>query len=203
MRKILLLLFMVLFMVSVSYAIEIKIGEKIPQINIEEKGFLVPEYEIINGKMIYKADTDINYKKWSSSELTGRIGVVYHLAARLGADEINKPFIDALMAADLPEYLPDSPYKTTTILNTDDAVWGTAGIASGRFENSLKENTYAYFANDENGVAQKSWGLKKKGSAIIIHDKEGKVLYFKDGKMTQDEIQKGILIIQNELTAAK
>ncbi len=203
MRKILLLLFMVLFMVSVSYAIEIKIGEKIPQINIEEKGVLVPEYEIINGKMIYKADTDINYKKWSSSELTGRIGVVYHLAARLGTDEINKPFIDALMAADLPEYLPNSPYKTTTILNTDDAVWGTAGIASGRFENSMKENTYACFANDENGVAQKSWGLKAKGSAIIIHDKEGKVLYFKDGKMTQDEIKKGISIIQNELTASK
>ncbi len=199
MKKSFLLAIIVVFIAVTTYADGIKIGEKLPMIAIEQKGFLVPEYDIKGEKMIFKAGTDINYKKWNSSELTGRIGVVYHLAARAGSDDINKPFIDALIAADLPEYLPDSPYKTTTILNTDDALWGTSGIASGRFESSQKETTYACFANDENGVAQKTWGLKRKGSAVIIIDKEGTVLYFKDGKMTQNEIEKAVILIKNKL----
>jgi YtfJ family uncharacterized protein len=121
MKKLFLLALMVVFIAGTTYANGVKVGEKLPLINIEQKGFMVPEYDIKDGKMVFKAGTDIKYRKWSSSELTGRIGMVYHLAARIGSDEINKPFIDALIAANLPEYLPDSPYKTTTILNTDDA----------------------------------------------------------------------------------
>ncbi len=199
MKKSLLLALMVVFIAGTTYANGVKVGEKLPLIDIEQKGFMVPEYDIKDGKMIFKAGTEINYKKWSSSELTGRIGVVYHLAARSGSDEINKPFIDALIAADLPEYLPESPYKTTTILNTDDAFWGTSGIASGRFEASQKDVAYACYANDENGVAQKAWGLKTKGSAVIILDKDGTVLYFKDGKMTQGEIENAVKLIKHKL----
>jgi predicted transcriptional regulator len=48
-------------------------------------------------------------------------------------------------------------------------------------------------------VAQKAWGLKPQGSAVIILDKDGTVLYFKDGKMTQDEIGKAVILIKTKL----
>jgi len=203
MKKNLLSVLIILIVVGNAYANSIKVGEKLPLIEISDKGLLVPEYDINEEKMVYKADTDISHKKWSSSELIGRVGVVYHLAARAGVDDINKPFIDALIAADLPEYLPNSPYKTTTILNTDDALWGTAGIASGRFEKSQKKTTYAIFVNDCSGVAQKCWGLKQKESAVIILDKDGSVLYFKEGKLTEEEIIKSVNLIQAKLGIIK
>lgn len=199
MRKYVLLVITMILITGTTYANGVKIGDKLPLIDISQKGLMVPKYDIKDGKMIYKDGTKIGYKKWNSTELTGKVGVVYHLAARSGIEDINKPFIDALIAADLPEYLPESPYKTTTILNIDDAAWGTAGIASGRFESSQKETAYAYFINDEGGVAKKSWGLKPKGSAVIIHDKEGKVLYFKDGKMSGDEIKMAVSLIEKKL----
>lgn len=199
MRKSMLFMLTLLFFVNSAYANGVKVGEKLPVIEIIDKGLLVPEHYIKEGKMVYQADTDISHKKWTSSELTGRVGVVYHLAAREGVDEINQPFIDALIAADLPEYLPTSPYKTTTILNTDDALWGTAGIASGRFEKSQKETAYAIYVNDCSGIAQKNWGLKQKESAVIIHDKDGSVLYFKEGKLTEEEIKTSVKLIQTQL----
>ena len=203
MKNYLLSILILLLAVGTTFANSIKVGEKLPLIEISDKGLLIPEYDIKEEKMVYKVDTDISHKKWTSSELFGRVGVVYHLAARAGVDDINKPFIDALIAADLPEYLPGSPYKTTTILNTDDALWGTAGIASGRFEKSQKKTTYAIFVNDCSGVAQKTWGLKQKESAVIILDNDGSVLYFKEGKLTEEEINKSVNLIQTKLGITK
>ena len=42
-------------------------------------------------------------------------------------------------------------------------------------------------------------GLKKKSSAVIVLNKEGKVIYFKDGKLTEKEISTVVSIIKKEL----
>jgi uncharacterized protein len=190
----------IIFMASTTaWSGDLIIGKNLPQITIEKKGLMVPEYEIKNGRMVFKEGSEITYRKWSSSELTGKIRTVYHLAARNGVEEINQPYIDALIEANLPETLPDSPYKTLTILNTSDAFWGTAGIASGRFEKSQKQFPYAYYVNDEEGIAQKAWGLKEHESAVIILDTEGKVIYFKEGKMSPDDIQSAVSLIKKNL----
>lgn len=199
MRTLTLILTVCILIPSAVYSGEVKVGETLPKVVVEERGQMVPEYEIKDGKMVFKPDSKITYRKWESSELTGRIRTIYHLAARTGADEINKAYIDALVAANLPEYLPDSPYKTTTILNTDDAFWGTAGIGSGRLESSQKEFPYAYYVNDEKGLVREAWGLEKKSSAVIILDKSGKVLFFKDGEMSDEDIKSAISIIKAKL----
>ncbi len=193
------LILLTLFIINTTNAGEIKLNHELPPVSIEEKGLLLPEYEIINKKMVFKKDSEITYRKWKSSELTGRVFTVYHLAARDGIDEINKPYIDALIDAYLPEKMPDSPYKTITVLNTDDALWGTAGIASRRFEKSQKEFPYACYVNDEEGLIQKAWGLKSKESAVAVLNKEGKVIFFKEGKITDEEIKGVVRMIKKEL----
>jgi hypothetical protein len=199
MKKLVLPVLACLFISGTVYASGIKVGEILPHVQIADKGQMVPDYTIENNKMVFREGADITYRPWDSKELIGKIRCIYHLAARSGVDEINKPFIDALIAADLPEYLPGSPYKTTTILNTDDALWGTSGIATGRFVKSQKEVAYAYYVTDANGVARQAWGLKEKGSSVIIVDKDGKVLYFIDGKMTEEDIRKTVELVKQKL----
>jgi YtfJ family uncharacterized protein len=187
------------FFVSSAVSAEIKTGEKIPEVTIEDKGIFTFDYEIKDGKMALKKDTEITYKPWTTKDLEGKVSTIYHLAARTGIDDINKDYIDALIEADFPAHLPDSPYKTTTILNMDDALWGTSKIASSRFHGSQEEFPYAYYVTDEKGKALETWGLKKKESAVIIVDKEGKVLFFKEGKLSPEEIKLAVSKIREAL----
>lgn len=163
MKKIFLILALILtLLVSSTVSAEIKVGEKIPEVSIDDKGIFTFDYEIKDGKMALKKDAKITYKPWSTKDIEGKVSTIYHLAARTGIDDINKDYIDALIEADFPAQLPDSPYKTTTILNMDDALWGTSKIASSRFHGSQEEFPYAYYVTDEKGKALETWGLKKK-----------------------------------------
>jgi YtfJ family uncharacterized protein len=177
----------------------IQVGQPLPEITIQKKGMMVPDYEVKEGRMIFKKGGSINYQAWHSKEMTGRVRTVYHLAARDGMDEINASYIDALVAESLPETLPDAPYKTITILNLDDALWGTRGIAKMRLEKSQKEFPYARYVADEKGTAMEAWGLKKKESAVIVLSPEDRVLFFKEGKMTSEEIATAVRLIKKEL----
>jgi hypothetical protein len=183
-----------------AFAGSIVVGEKMPHVVIEDKGEMIIDYTIVDGTMTYKSGSEIAYKMFNSNELQGKIRTIYHLAARSGIDAINQPFIDALIAAKLPETLPDSPYKTLTILNTDDALWGTASIANGQLADSQKETAYANYVVDKKGLAANAWGLQKKSSAIIVVGSDNQVLYFRDGKMSADEIATAVALIKSALS---
>jgi YtfJ family uncharacterized protein len=199
MKKTMLLIVTALFAVNFAFADSLEVGEKLPSVTIEKKGQMVIESEVVDNIMILKDGTGISYETFNSDDLTGKIRTVYYMAARNGIEDINQPFIDGLIAAKLPEFAPDGAYKTTTILNTDDAMWGTSGIAAGRLEDSQKETAYAFFVVDSEGLGLKKWGLKAKGTAIIVLDREGKVLYFKDGEMSADEIASTVALIEKHL----
>lgn len=178
---------------------QLVVGEPLPAVDVPEKGWLVPEYDIVDGKMVHKEGTSVTHRPFSSSELKGKIRTIYHLAARVGIDEINKPYIDALIAAELPQKLPDSPYKTITVLNTGDALWGTAGLAHARMESSQKEYPHAEYVIDSKGSALAAWGLEEKNSAVILIDAESKVLWFKEGKLTDAEISEAVGLIKTKV----
>ena len=177
----------------------IVVGKTLPPVIIKDKGQMVIDYDLANGIMVHKRGSKIKHKTFDSDELTGRINTIYHLAARSGSDDINQPFIDALIAAKVPEHQPDSPYKTTTVLNTHDSLWGTAGIGIGRLEDSQKKTAYAYYVVDSKGLALKKWGLNTKSSAVIVLDKDNTVIYFKDGKMSSGDIAEAIAVIEKHL----
>lgn len=187
------------FFISSAYAADIQKGMEIPKVEIQDMGIMTFDYEIKDNKMAFKGDFDPKFKAWSTSDLKGKVVTIYHLAARMGIDEVNQDFITALKNANLQDKLPDSPYKTITILNLDDAAFGTSGLAKSKFKKSQEENPHALYAIDAKGAALKKWGLEKKSSAVIVLDKEGKVLFFKDGKLSPAEINEAVSAIQNAL----
>lgn len=70
----------------------------------------------------------------NSGLLSGKVRTVQHIAGRSKAKEMNAPFIEAVKLAKFPH----ASYQTTTIINTDDAVFGTGPFVRGSVEDSKK-----------------------------------------------------------------
>jgi hypothetical protein len=177
----------------------VQVGRKLPEVKIQVGGVLVPRCQVVNGRMVLES-RDLGLRPWSSRDMEGRVRTIYHLAARMGVDDLNKPFIDALITAKLPEYTPEGAYKTITILNMADALWGTAGLGRSRLQDSQRDYPHAIHVLDEQGAARAAWQLQPKQSAVLILDREGTVLFFKEGKLSPEEIGRAVGIIKEQLT---
>lgn len=176
----------------------VQVGRKLPEVKIQEGGLLVPNCKVVNGRMVLESK-ELGRRAWSSREMVGRVRTIYHLAARMGIDDLNKPFIDALIAAKLPEYSPDGEYKTITVLNLADALWGTAGLGRSRLQDSQRDFPHAVHVLDEKGIARVAWQLQPKQSAVIILDRDDTVLFFKEGKLSPVDIGRAVEIIKEQL----
>jgi hypothetical protein len=180
----------------------ITVGQKAPAAAVADKGVMVPRFKVEGGSMMLDGP-DLAYRPWASPDQDGRVRTIYHLAARLGMDDVNKPYIDALIAAHLPERAPDGAYKTITVLDLSDALWGTHGLGISSLEKNQRKTPYAFFVADEKGAVRAAWGLKARTSTVIILDRDGTVLFFKEGKLSPEEIQQAVSIIQERVKPAR
>ena len=173
-----------LLMLTSTTSFALNIGQSIPDVSISSKGEITLEQQ---------TET---YKPWSSKQLTGKIRTIQHIAGRTSAKKINQPFIDAIKAAKLDQ----DRYQTTTIINLGDAIIGTNLIVTKKAENKKREFPWSSVVLDNEGEALKTWGLSQKTSAIIILDEAGKVLFFKEGALSQEEINSTINLIKDKVS---
>ncbi|WP_340621791.1 YtfJ family protein [Xenorhabdus siamensis] len=175
---------LILSLASISaFAHNITVEKPVPVVIITDKGEL-----LLN-------DNKFSYQEWSSAELPGKVRTIQHIAGRSSAKEMNDPLIQALKAANLPK----DQYQTTSIVNTDDAIFGTSAFVRSSLEDSKKEFPWSQFIVDSHGVAKTAWGLEPKSSAIIVLDKNGNVKFVKDGKLSHEEIVHVLALIKEEL----
>ncbi|BBG60313.1 Predicted transcriptional regulator [Providencia rustigianii] len=169
---------------STALAINIQLNQPVPAVSVSDKGELV-----INnaGKFAYQP--------WRSQQLIGKVRTIQHIAGRSSAKELNAPLIEAIKQAKLPH----DRYQTTSIINTDDAIFGTGVFVKNSVEDSKKEFPYSQFIVDADGLVKNAWGLAPESSAIIILNKQGNVLFYKDGALTPQEINKAISVLVAEL----
>jgi YtfJ family uncharacterized protein len=161
-----------------------------------QKNNELPVVEVSNkGEMQLNGDK-ISYASWSTAQLPGKVRTVQHLAGRSSAKELNEALISALKAAEFPH----ETYQTTTIVNVNDAVFGTSSIVTMMAEGGKKEFPHSSVVIDAKGTVLKAWGLQKESSAIAVLDEAGKVLFFKEGKLSGDEINEVIQLIESSLT---
>ena len=184
-NKLLLILSLFAFSFSVS-ANNLKMGQPLPSVTVKDYGELL----LKDGK-----DGDISYAPWSSSQLPGKVRIIQAIAGRTAAKDLNSATIDAITAAKLPE---DS-YQTTTIVNQDDAIWGTGAFVKSSAKSSKEEFYWSSVVLDSNGNVQKAWQLEKKNSAIIVLDKAGKVLFVKEGLLSANEVKQAIDLVKAEI----
>ena len=164
----------------VAFSHNLTVGENLPKVTIAEKGYV----DLVEG--------EFEYRQWSTGELQNKIILIQHIAGRTSAKELNEPMIDALKKSEFPF----EKYNTATLVNLDEAIWGTGAIVANQLKSNKEEFPDAIFVLDEEGDLRNQWGLTEKSSAIILLDQAGKVLYIKDGEMNPTEIDSVIGLIK-------
>ncbi len=150
----------------------------------------VPEY----GEIVIDKDSTA-YVFWNTDKMLGKVRVIQAIAGRSSSKEMNAPLMSAITAAKFSE----DNYQTTTIINQDDAMWGTGSFVKSSAESSKEEFPWSSMVLDANGEVAKAWELKEESSAIIVQDKQGKVLFVKEGSLSDSEIKQVIELISANL----
>ena len=164
-----------------AQAHDLRLDSQPPAVTVQQRGELQQQ-----GK-------ETIYQAWSSQQLTGKVRVIQHIAGRSSAKALNAPLIKAIKAAKLPHVR----YQTTTIVNLDDAMFGTGSFVVSSLEKSKQEFPWSSFVLDETGAVRQSWGLAEESSAIVLLDKSGTVRFVKDGALTPEEIKQVMTLIQS------
>jgi YtfJ family uncharacterized protein len=163
---------------------EIMVGEALPPL-------LIKEY----GEIIIVDDEDIRYQLWNSDKPLNRVHLIHYLAGRRSASKRQKNFSDQLEALELDF----EKHHVTTIINADDAFLGTSKLVASRLDNSKREYPQISVVGDKAGLGAHTWSLKRKGSAIIIVSADGTVLFFKQDKFSQQEIDSTLELLQSHM----
>ncbi|MBW2939400.1 YtfJ family protein [Zhongshania aquimaris] len=166
----------------------IEIGGTLPDFSVPTKGEL-----IIDG-------SKIQHKPWSTQQITeGTPALVFHVAARMSSDAIIAPLKERLNAKD---YEPGS-FQSISVINLNDALWGTAGFVGSELEKNKREHPKAILVADDKGSGIAAWELQKGTVAFILVDSKGVIRYLKQGKLTQSDIDTIITMLDEEIAKSK
>lgn len=166
-----------------SQAANIELGKSLKPLTISDKGEL------------FQKDKAFEFLPWNSDSLNGKLHILQYLAANMTARSINKPFTDSLNSLKKHQ----EKYIITNVLNLDDAFWGTSPFVIRTLKKAKKEHPESSLVVDKNADGRQHWQLKKDSSLIVVINKEGEVIYFKEGALTQQEIESTLQLIRKNL----
>ncbi|GLT16253.1 hypothetical protein GCM10007938_00290 [Vibrio zhanjiangensis] len=168
---------------STASAHNIKVDQMLPAVDVSNYGEIM-----VNGN-------DITYQAWASQDMLGKVRVIQAIAGRSSAKALNQPLMAAITAS---KFAQDS-YQTTSIINQDDSIWGTGSFVKSSAEESKKDFPWSSMVLDEDGKVASAWDLQEESSAIVVQDKQGRVLFVKEGALDQDEIEHVLALIKENI----
>ncbi|KJG59210.1 hypothetical protein UA38_02470 [Photobacterium kishitanii] len=183
MYKALLTILFIVTIPTLAQANDIEIGATLPTVTVTNKGELVLNND------------SISYQFWHSTKLEGKTRIIMAIAGRSSAKKINAKLVNAISAARFPQ----QQYQTTTIINQDDAIWGTASFVKSATEDNKKKYPWSSIVLDSNGIVQKTWDLKKENSAIIVLNKNAQVVFVHEGQLNQRQIEQVIALVKKNI----
>lgn len=160
------------------------IGERVTPVIIADRGEL-----LLNGDRL-------RYQPWRSSQLAGKVRVVQYIAGRTSAKKKNALLISAIKEANFPA----DRFQPTTIVNSDDEMFGTGFIVQKKIEKNKRRYPWAQFIIDSQGLGRKFWQLEPESSTILVLDKAGRVQWAKDGGLTPQEVSQVLNKVLNLLS---
>ncbi len=151
----------------------LQLDEVPPIVNLDEK----------NGG---KADNSA----WSSDMLKDKVFVLFYV----DPDErnVNEEFSQALK----DKKFDKEKYGSVAIVNMA-ATWMPNFAIESKLKTKQEKYPNALYVKDKKKVLVQKWGLADDASNIVVFGKDGKVLYFKKGKLTKDEILKVLQLIED------
>ncbi len=171
--KILILVAAVFLINQVALAMEI--GEVPPKVELKEK---------LGGRL--------DGKPWSSEELQGKVFVIFYV------DPDEKDTNNAASEALDKEKFPTDKFQSYGIINMA-ATWLPNFAINSALEEKQKKYPKTIYVRDYKKVLVHAWKIADDSSNVLAFDKKGKLIFRKDGKLTNEEIQKLIKVIRDNL----
>ena len=145
----------------------------------------VPKEVVLKGDLGGRLDGN----PWSSKELQGKVHVLFYVDP--DERDLNNDTSEALKK----EKFPREKYQSFGITNMD-ATWLPNFVISSALEEKQKRYPTAIMIRDYDKVLVKEWGIADDNSDVLAFDKEGKLIFRKDGKLNAEDIQELIQVIR-------
>ena len=132
-------------------------------------------------------------KAWDSKMLKEKVYVLFYVDP--DEKDVNEEFSQALKAK---EYRSKGDFGSIAIVNMA-ATWKPNFAINVILKGKQKEFPKTIYVKDKNKVLVKEWGLGDDASNILIFSKDGTLLFYKSGKMSEKDTQKAFDIIEANL----
>jgi YtfJ family uncharacterized protein len=153
----------------------LEIGEIPPQVELKEK---------LGGRL--------DGAPWSSEELRGKVHVLFYV----DPDEKDTNN-DASEALD-KEKFPGDKFQSVGIINMA-ATWLPNFVISSSLKDKQKRYPRTLYVRDYRKALVNAWKIADDSSNVLVFDKQGKLIFRKDGKLTPEEIRTLIKSIRDHL----
>ena len=129
---------------------------------------------------------------WNSSTIVDKVYVMFYVDP--DEKDTNSHFSKALKEKKYDR----SNYGSLAIVNLA-ATWKPNFIIESILKDKQEEFPDTIYVKDKNSVLVKEWKVEDDESNILIFSKRGELLFYKSGKMSEDDISNAIKIIENNL----
>ncbi len=175
MKRLLSLLFLVCLFASTSAWAQMEMGKTPP--GVELKGDM-------GGRL--------DGTPWSSTELKGKVHVLFYVDP--DEKDLNN---DASEALD-KEKFPLEKYGSVAVINMA-ATWLPNFAIASSLEEKQKRYPRTVYVRDNKKVLVRTWKIADDNSDVLLFDKNGALVFRKDGKLSAEEIRKLIQAIRDNL----
>lgn len=138
----------------------------------------VPKTVVLKGDL----GGHLNGKPWSSNELKGKVSVLFYVDP--DEKDLNNEASEALKAAKFPR----DKYQSFGIVNMA-ATWLPNFAISASLKKKQKQYKDTIYVRDYKKVLVKEWGLTDNNSDVLAFDRNGRLIFRKDGKLNEQEIK--------------
>ena len=129
---------------------------------------------------------------WNSSSIKNKVFVMFYVDP--DEKDLNNEFSAALKAKKYDR----AKYGSLAIINLA-ATWKPNFVIESILKSKQEEFPDTIYVKDKNSVLVNEWQITDNNSDIIIFSKDGKVIFYKDGKMEASDIQIALKLIEDNL----
>jgi predicted transcriptional regulator len=129
---------------------------------------------------------------WDSNEIKNKVYVMFYVDP--DEKDKNEHFVQALKK----KHYDRSKYGSIAVVNMA-ATWKPNFVIEKILASKQKEFKDTIYVKDKKSVLVKKWNLADDNSDIVIFDKDGVVVFYKAGKMSEEDMQKAFEIIEENI----
>ena len=134
----------------------------------------------------------VGNKRWSSSMLQEKLYVLFYV------DPDERKTNEHVSKALKKEKFDHSKFGSVAIINAA-ATWKPDYVIQKLLEIKQKEFSNTLFVMDRASVLVKAWGLEDDASNVLLFDKDGRLLFYKSGRLSDGELKNLIELIRAKI----